>query len=190
MRYAVFGGDTLSLFISLIVFCWAQLVFLGPWTKPLRPRWQTATLTGHGVWAHMLFVALSLRAVPPKKDAASWGPRLVRSPLIPLLRPKQQLARLERGHRRTHTQPLQHDRLGEIWFRLDLAFVIRIFWLDPVRPNTFVEQDHLAWTLMSVDLQQPNGGPCLLSEPLTPHGCFVLGSRLNRMHLKNRRVST
>lgn len=52
----------------------------------------------------MLFVALSLRAMPPKKDAASRGPHLVRSPVIPLLRPKQQLGRLERrGQRHTHT---------------------------------------------------------------------------------------
>ena len=60
----------------------------------------------------MLFVALTLQAVLPKKRRCIIGAHtFVRSPVIPLLRPQQQLRRLEtRGHRHTDTLAQQHNK--------------------------------------------------------------------------------
>ena len=176
--------------ISLVLFCWAQLVFLGPWTKPLGPRWQTATLTGHGVWAHMLFVALSLRAVCPKKDAASWGPRFGTFPSDPSLKAWTAAGEIRKERTQTDTHRLSNTtgqgRSGSDWTGLlSEASSDRTQFVQtpPSKTRSPCLDPYVRGS-------PATGGPCLLSELLTPHGCFILGSRLNRMHLKNWPVFT
>ena len=130
-----------------------------------------------------LWLCLSEQYVP-KKMLHHGAHALVRSPLIPLLRPEQQLARLERrGHRRTHTDSPTRPARGDL-VQTGLGFCQKHLLTGP-SSSKHLHRTRSPCLDPYVRGSPATGGPCLLSELLTPHGCFILGSRLNRMHLKN-----
>lgn len=121
----LFWRHIISVYLSSSVLL-SPVGLFWPWTKPLRPWWQTATLTGHSLWAHMLFVALSLRAVSPKKDAASWGQHFGTFPSDPSLKAQRAAGEIREERTPTHTHTLTATRPARI---------------DPVQtgcPNTFI----------------------------------------------------
>lgn len=80
----------------------------------------------------MLFVALSLRGVSPKKDAASWGPRSGAFPSDPSLKAPAAAEEI-RDSRRLSTGNITTGR-GQIWFRLEWALDSKpMSKLDPAR---------------------------------------------------------
>lgn len=88
----MFLGDTLSLFISLVLFLWYFLA-VNKATQAMvtdcyvdRPQ---------SLSSHAFCGSVSQSSASQKKTLHHGAHTLVRSPLIPLLRPQQQLRRLE-----------------------------------------------------------------------------------------------
>lgn len=121
--------DAFAQFIFIVLFRWSFLAM-----NEDAQAVVTATLTRQSLTSQAFCVSVSHGSASQKRRCIM-GPT-IRSPVIPLLRPKQQLARLERrGHRHTqhtHSNTACQDRSGSDWTG----------YIQPVQ----LSKDHLDWT--------------------------------------------
>lgn len=168
MQISSFLGVILSLFIFLVLLCWAQLVCFGHEQSHSGRgdrllRWQ-ATVSELTCF---LWLCLSEPCLP-KKMLHHGAHTLVRSPSDPSLKAQTAAGEIREERTPRHTQHTRSDAGTQDRSGSDRSG----YTFNPARITS-------TGPLMSVDLQQPHCGPCLLLEPLSPHTYFILGTRLN-----------
>lgn len=141
-------GDKLSrCFFFLVLSCWYFVAMNKPSQAVVTDCYADRP---QSLSSHAFCGSVSQSSASQKKTLHHGAHALVRSPLIPLLRPQQQLRRLEtRGHRHTHRPSLNSITTSEDRSGSDGSGLSSVPPFDRTQcvKTPSPGKDHLSWTL-------------------------------------------